>query len=162
MLKNFNNYNMNETLKLIQEIYEENKIFFIKMHKSKNIYRFLFNHSKIKIYTYVLVKNDKVLATCLYIYDKHKDGLPLFCLSYAVEEKYRNKGLCTELISKSMDYLFHELKTKIYQFYIVTYVSMDNTISQKLSKRFISKNKTVITDSMTGEKQYEYLKLFKC
>lgn len=159
MITNFDKYSIEETLKLIQEIYEPNKHFFIKMRKSKTIHRFLFSTDEIRIYTYAMIKNEQVIAVCIYIYDKRYKGLPLFSLSYAVEEKYRQKGLCSELIAKSLDYLQDELTIRDY--YVATYVSMKNTVSQKLSRRFIDKNNTIIVDSVTGENQYRYLKLIK-
>lgn len=161
MLKDFSNKNMEETLELVQGFFDDNKSFFVKLKKVKNIYRFTVTANKLHIYLYAMIKDEKVIAIALYVHDRYYLDFPFLSLSYAVVEKYRNKGICSDLVGTTLNVIQDDVKTKSKnkKMYVVTYVSLDNKISQKISKRFISRGSNIITDTITGEKQHEFVKI---
>lgn len=159
MLKDFSSKNMNDTLELVQGFYNDNKGHFIKLKNEKDIFRFVVTLEKMHIYLYTKIKKSKIIGVALYVHDRYYLNYPFLSLSYAVEEKYRRKGIASNLINVSLNVVLDDLKPKSKKAYIVTYVALDNAISQKLSRRFISKGSEIITDTMTGEKQHQYVKL---
>ncbi len=113
-------------------------------------------------FTYVKTDSGHITAYGVYVFADPIDGVMCLNMGYAVPPKYQNKGLGSEIIKKSIEELKNGIRRQgISEFYIEALVGVDNHVSQKLAKKFISSEFKKVTDSHSGLPAYHYTKLVR-
>lgn len=109
--------------------------------------------------TYALIEGGIVKATAAYVNVEPIVGIPCFGLGYAVGEPFRKQGLAYDIVEASIDELRHGFRKHIPQFYIEAIVSVDNLASNKVASRLLTANPDSITDEVSGEPAFHYVRL---
>ena len=113
-------------------------------------------------FTYVKTDNGHITAYCVFVWADPVGSVPCFNIGYAVPEKYQHNGLAAEIIKKGIAELQNGGKrNKMSKFYIEAIIGLENHISQKLAKKFITNYSKKITDSHSGQPAYQYIDLFQ-
>lgn len=114
-------------------------------------------------FSYANIENLIVKALSLFVAIEPIDGVACFAVGYAVPREYRNKGLATELVKKSITELQNGLgKNGVDKFYIEAVIGTDNIASKQVATNAISTTHEQITDSVSGKEAFRYLRLVKC
>lgn len=113
-------------------------------------------------FTYVNVIDKKIIAYCVYVVTDPIDSVLCLNIGYAVPNKCQSQGLGAEIIQKSIGELKHTIKGQgINEFYIEALTGIDNIVSQKLAKKYVSTKFDKVTDSYSRQPAYHYKCLFK-
>ncbi len=113
-------------------------------------------------FTYVKTDSGQITAYGVYVFADPIDGVMCLNIGYAVPPKYQHEGLGSEIIKKSIDELKNGIRRQgINEFYIEALVAVNNHVSQKLAKKFISTEFKKVTDSHSGQPAYHYTKLVR-
>lgn len=147
-------------IELAQLIYNKNQKECVEL--TKNIYGIGLKVNALTLFIYFKVKRTKVIATCGIITDGTLEGIPKFSLAYAVAPKFRQRGLGKEITAAGIIHFKTRINIKdVRRYYLVSYVSLDNFASQKISQNFFGPHKREICDDHTNERQLEYRMLIE-
>lgn len=124
------------------------------------------SHNGKLLITYCFKDGRAGKAVAIFISAGVVEGLPSFNLLYSVTESLRGKGLGTRIVEESIaqfcaDFDQAKITPEIPGMFITTFVDINNLVSQKLSRRFISKTPTIIKDSVSGRPQFFYKRYVK-
>lgn len=110
-------------------------------------------------FTYALAEKNAVTALANFILADPINGFPCFNMGYAVDPKYRSKGLGKEVVQKAFDELANGFKRNgVPHLYVEAIISTSNDHSNKLASKVISNNPTSCIDSESGEPALQYVK----
>lgn len=86
-------------------------------------------------------------------------GIPCFQIGYAVAPSFRRQGIATALLRESMEELKRELQSVgLHEYYLEAVVGVQNVASNKIATLLLSTNPDSITDGVSGEPAFQYLK----
>lgn len=109
--------------------------------------------------TYVKFENKSVCAFANFSICDPVDAIPCFQIGYAVPEKYRNKGKAKDIVTSAISELKAGLvRNGAKRFYIEAIISADNLPSQHVAKSCISTSAIAITDELSGQPAFQYLR----
>lgn len=112
--------------------------------------------------TYALIDlARKVKAIVVYVpADPHK-GKPCFQVGYSVSASFRNKGVASEALGKSIDEMRRGFIPHMGEFYIEAVIGEHNTASLKVASKVISSTSSRIVDEASGEPALQFFQLIK-
>lgn len=98
-------------------------------------------------FSYAKIVNGEIRSFAFFVIVEPLNNLPCFNVGYAVPEKYRNQGLGTDILKRSIDELAYGFgRNNVKEFYLEAIVGKNNTPSQKLlSKVFVAHLKSAQT-----------------
>lgn len=111
--------------------------------------------------TYAVIEDGIVKAIAVYVRVEPIDGLQCFGLGYAVAEPFRKQGLAYSIVEASIDEIRHGFRKHFPLFYIEAIVSVENQASNKVAARFLTSKPDSITDEVSGEPAFHYVRLIK-
>ena len=113
--------------------------------------------------TYAKTTGRTVEGIALFVHTDPIDGIPCFQTGYAVIETIRRKGVGSDIVTKGIEEMKNGLRRNgVKEFYVEAVVGVGNVASNKLAKRLLSDTPEEITDELSGEQAFQYLKLIKC
>lgn len=113
---------------------------------------------------YCLKRGDIGEACGIFISNGMIEDKLSFNFVYSVHADSRGKGVGRKFVEQVLGQFIHDMKNatiepKIDSLYIETCVDINNLVSQKISRRFISTSPTIIRDSISGKPQFHYKRL---
>lgn len=111
--------------------------------------------------TYALIENGVVKAMAVYVNVEPINGVPCFGLGYAVAKPFRKQGLAYDIVEASIDEIGYGFRKHLPQFYVEAIVSVDNLASNKVALRLLNDKPDSITDKLSGEPAFHYIRLIK-
>jgi hypothetical protein len=103
-----------------------------------------------------------VIAIAIFIVTEPIDGIPCFQTGYAVRESERRKGLGLQTLESSLAELRHGMsRTPMVEFYVEAVVGTANEASNRIAAKLLSDQPEAITDEISDESAWQYLRLVK-
>lgn len=114
---------------------------------------------KVARMTYFKVRDGQVIGSLSAFLADPIDGVPCFDVGYAVAEGFRGQGIATAIVEGAIAEMRHGYgRAGIKTFYIEAVVGAHNIASQHVSSKTISSNPAAVTDELSGQPAYHYLK----
>lgn len=108
-------------------------------------------------FTFVKMKSSIIIAFVTYVFESPNGDVPRVNIGYAVPPEYRNMGLATEIVKKSVDEVKAEFnRNGIRTFYVEAVISVDNVASKRVAEKLLSQDFEEIIDDVSGEKAFYY------
>lgn len=108
--------------------------------------------------TYALIEEGAVKGIAVYVLAEPVEGIPCFALGYAVSEKFRNQGIGSIMVKKSLEEIHKGFKKHIPTFYVEAVISRSNVASNQIAIRTLSSERVECDDCISGEPAFQYLK----
>lgn len=110
-------------------------------------------------FTYVRLDGKTVTAMVIFALVEPIDRVQCFHMGYAVAEDFRGQGLGKDIAAAAMKELAKGFsRTPIDKFYIEAVVGAGNEASHKIAAKLLSGMPTPITDEISGEPAFQYLR----
>ena len=108
-------------------------------------------------FTYLSIEKSTIRSIAMFVLVEPYQGLPCFQIGYAVAESYRNKGLATQTVKAAINELVHGLSiNRLSPVYLEAVVEADNTASQRVAEKTLTRDFVEIVDSFSGSKCHLY------
>jgi hypothetical protein len=108
-------------------------------------------------FTFVKVESNIIKSFATYVFVSAKNKMPCVNIGYAVPPEYRQQGLATEIVEKSLNEVKAEfLQNGISSFYVEAVIGINNVASQKLAVKLLSDEYQEIIDDVSGERANFY------
>jgi hypothetical protein len=114
--------------------------------------------------TYALIDNNTVKATVVYVPAQPIDGVCCFDVGYSVAENFRNQGIATQVLEKSIAEMRRGFGRHMKKFYIEAVIGTSNFASQKVASKVLSTDSAPreTIDSVSGQPALVYTRLIEC
>jgi hypothetical protein len=113
-------------------------------------------------FTYAHMENGIAQSIALFVMVNPVEGIHCFQMGWATAETMRRNGLATDVVSKAVKELKNGVnRNGISRFYIEAIISERNTESQRLAARIFTDAPEPCTDSLSGERALQYLRLME-
>lgn len=90
------------------------------------------------------------------------EGVATFGLGYAVAERFRGRGVASDIVTKAIDeFRIGMARNGLTEFYVEAIVGVNNAPSNAVARKLLSDNPKEGTDSISGEPILAYVKLIK-
>ncbi len=110
-------------------------------------------------FTYALLDGRVVQAIALFVLIEPYDGLPRFQVGYAVLERFRCRGIGSQVFQESISELTNGLsRTPIKSFYLEAIVAVGNNASNAMARKHISESPIVCKDELSNEDALQYFR----
>ena len=114
-------------------------------------------------FTFVKTESNIIKAFAVFAIVSPINGIPCINIGYAVPLEYRQQGLATEIVEKSINEMKAEFqRNDVSSFHVEAVISVENEASQKLAAKQLSTEFKQITDDISGEDAYYYCRLVQC
>lgn len=113
-------------------------------------------------YSYAKIIDGVAQAVSIFGLDEPIDGLDCFSVGYAVNEKYRRRGLAVEAVNTGIEDLKKRfLKTKMERFYIEAVIEVSNISSIKVAQKLFSEPGLPCIETYSGKRSLQFKRLIK-
>ncbi|UFM68545.1 GNAT family N-acetyltransferase [Leclercia adecarboxylata] len=110
--------------------------------------------------TYAFVQGETVKGVAVYVPVDPVEGKPCFGVGYAVADEFKMQGVCTKLLTASIEEMQYGFRNSFSEFYVEAIVGVDNQASNKLASKVLSVTPESGKDSHSGKPINQYMKLF--
>lgn len=148
------------------EMYKNMGDTFEQCEENPDLYVHVATGLKKLLVVYCLKQQNHPIATAVIISDRLIDGIPSFNMLYGVDPTMTGLKLGTRVAREAVEQFRVDMskaitKPKLTKLYVSTYVDINHIVSQKISRKAISQDFTIIRDPMNGRPQYYYKRLLE-
>ncbi|GJL43327.1 hypothetical protein TUM17577_45360 [Enterobacter asburiae] len=104
--------------------------------------------------TYALIEEGVVKGTAVYVLAEPVEGIPCFALGYAVLEKFRNQGIGSTMVKKSLEEIHQGFKKHIPTFYVEAVISRTNVASNQIALRTLSSERVECDEALLNKSDF--------
>ena len=149
-----------DSLRLLQQAIDKQIVEFQRCEIFPDIAVHFDKPNDVPRFTYANLKNGVAQSIALFVMVEPVEGTHCFQMGWATAETMRRKGLATDVVSKAVEELKNGMnRNGIDRFYIEAIISESNIESQRLAARIFTDAPQPCTDSLSGEKALQYLRL---
>jgi hypothetical protein len=154
---------MMESLKSLQDALNNGEIFQIQTCALNKHYKVILDQPLGNTrFSYAKMEKGQVQAFSVFVQADHINGVPCFNIGYAVQPKYRGKGLAIEAVNVGVEELKNGLgRAGVKEFYVESVIDATNIPSIKVSEKLFSTVGTEVTDSNSQKLCVRFEKLVK-
>lgn len=140
---------MMESLKSLQDALDNGEFLQMQTCVLNKQYKVILDHPMGNArFSYAKMDKGQVRAFSVFVQADHINGVPCFNIGYAVQQKYRGKGLAVEAVNVGVEELKNGLgRAWVKEFYIESVIDVSNLASIKVSEKLFATTGTEVTDS---------------
>ena len=106
-----------------------------------------------------IAADNQVKGYAVYIWTDPYKGLPCVSVGYAVAKSFRNQGVATDILRKSISEMQMGLKKKAPKFYVDAIVANENVASIKVATKVLCATPIDMIEEISGKSSSRFFKL---